>query len=37
MGFWGYLDALVMSIHDDQFLFIGGDFNGHISVTADDY
>ncbi|XP_017228986.2 uncharacterized protein LOC108204180 [Daucus carota subsp. sativus] len=37
MTFWGCLDDLVWSITLDQFLFVGGDFNGHIGARADGY
>ncbi|XP_063941331.1 uncharacterized protein LOC135149533 [Daucus carota subsp. sativus] len=37
MTFWGCLDDLVRSITLDQFLFVGGDFNGHIGARADGY
>ena len=37
MTFWGCLDDLVRSIPQDQFLFVGGDFNGHIGARVDGY
>ncbi|XP_017250767.2 uncharacterized protein LOC108221396 [Daucus carota subsp. sativus] len=37
MTFWGCLDDLVRSIPQVQFLFVGGDFNGHIGARVDGY
>ena len=37
MTFQGCLDDLVQSIPQDQFLFVGGDFNGHIGAKVDGY
>lgn len=36
-AFWACLDDLVGSIPDDQFLVMGGDFNGHIGQRVDGY
>ena len=37
MAFWGCLDDLVRGIPNDQLLFVGGDFNGHIGASVDGY
>ncbi|KAL6527996.1 hypothetical protein OROHE_014946 [Orobanche hederae] len=36
-AFWVCLDDLVGSIPDDQFIALGGDFNGHIGDRVDGY
>ncbi|KAL8125469.1 hypothetical protein AgCh_012960 [Apium graveolens] len=35
--FWDCLDDLVSTIPNDQILYIGGDFNGHIGEHSDGY
>ncbi|KAE8676336.1 General transcription factor IIE subunit 1 isoform 3 [Hibiscus syriacus] len=35
--FWDSLDDVLRSIPDDQGVFIGGDFNGHIGSAIDGY
>ncbi|KAE8722033.1 Phosphoenolpyruvate/phosphate translocator 2 isoform 2 [Hibiscus syriacus] len=35
--FWDQLDDVLRSIPEDQRVFIGGDFNGHIGSTTDGY
>lgn len=36
-NFWESLDDLVRIIPNDQILYMGGDFNGHIGERADEY
>ena len=37
MTFWGCLDDLIRNILQDQFLFVIGDFNGHIGSRVNGY